>query len=78
MAIGDSEKNTALKEAYLLESIAHTNIVKYVNTFVESQNIILIMELCEGDLKRRRPGSGNQKEERNKYLFQGKRDLGLV
>ena len=42
------EQESALLEAKLLKELNHTNIVEYVDSFIEDGCFIIVMEYCEG------------------------------
>jgi len=47
----EKERKSAFREAELLKSLDHPNIVAYENTFIEDNQLIIVMEYCEGKLK---------------------------
>jgi serine/threonine protein kinase len=47
-SLKEKEQNSALLEAKLLKELNHTNIVNYLDSFVEDGTFIIIMEYCEG------------------------------
>ena len=48
-----NEVNELLNEAYILSTINNENVVKYIESFQEQDNINIVMEYCEGkDLKK--------------------------
>jgi NIMA (never in mitosis gene a)-related kinase len=52
--LGDSEKRAALQEANLLRNLKHVHIVEYVESFIENNSLVIIMEYCSGLIIRRR------------------------
>lgn len=46
--MNQKERLSALREAELLKSLRHPNIVTYVDSFIEEGVLIIIMEHCEG------------------------------
>jgi NIMA (never in mitosis gene a)-related kinase len=49
--LSDREQQGAYQEAQLLKSLKHVNIVAYKESFIENEQLIIVMELCEvGDL----------------------------
>jgi NIMA (never in mitosis gene a)-related kinase len=46
--LGEKERLSALREAELLKSLRHPNIVSYVDSFIHDGTLIIIMEHCEG------------------------------
>lgn len=55
-ALKDDEQKNALQEANLLKTLAHPHIVQYKDSFIEENTLVIIMEHCEGRVKRRRLG----------------------
>ncbi|CAK85980.1 unnamed protein product (macronuclear) [Paramecium tetraurelia] len=50
--LSEKEKISALREAELLKSLDHPNIVQYMGSFADSSQLIILMEYCEeGDLQ---------------------------
>eukprot|EP00397_Hematodinium_sp_SG-2012_P016454 GEMP01016787.1.p1 GENE.GEMP01016787.1~~GEMP01016787.1.p1 ORF type:complete len:789 (+),score=146.47 GEMP01016787.1:30-2369(+) len=46
------DRHATLREADLLQRLTHTNIVGYVDSFLEAESFVIVMEYCEdGDLK---------------------------
>lgn len=46
--LNEKERLGALREAELLKSLRHPNIVSYVDSFIVEGSLIIIMEHCEG------------------------------
>lgn len=44
----EKEQTSALLEAKLLKELTHTNIVDYIDSFIEDGFFIIVMEYCEG------------------------------
>lgn len=55
-ALKDDEQRSALQEANLLKTLSHPHIVQYKDSFIEDNTLVIVMEYCEGELKRRRFG----------------------
>jgi NIMA (never in mitosis gene a)-related kinase len=52
--LSEKERNSALQEAQLLESLNHPNIVAYVDTVYTRSKLYLLMQYCDGgDLERK-------------------------
>ena len=50
-ALNEKERAGAVQEAEVLKKLAHPNIVQYIESFMESGILCIIMEYCEvGDL----------------------------
>lgn len=47
----EKEQTSALLEAKLLKDLTHTNIVDYIDSFIEDGFFIIVMEYCEGKLE---------------------------
>ncbi|CAK74336.1 unnamed protein product (macronuclear) [Paramecium tetraurelia] len=56
--LSEKEKISALREAELLKSLDHPNIVQYMGSFADSSQLIILMEYCEGKyhIKKRKQG----------------------
>lgn len=52
--LGEQEKRSALQEANLLKNLKHAHIVEYIDSFIEKNLLVIIMEYCSGQLKKRR------------------------
>jgi len=52
--LGEGEKKSALQEANLLKSLKHAHIVEHIESYIENNNLVIIMEYCTGVLTRRR------------------------
>lgn len=48
-SLKQKEQDGALLEARLLKELNHTNIVDYLDSFVEDGTFIIVMEYCEGN-----------------------------
>jgi len=51
--LGESEQRGALQEANLLKNLKHVHIVEYIESFIENNTLVIIMEYCSGLLIRR-------------------------
>jgi NIMA (never in mitosis gene a)-related kinase len=47
--LNEKERQSAYNEAKLLKELNHPNIVKYKDSFNVNDNLIIIMEYCEGN-----------------------------
>lgn len=47
----EKEQTSALLEAKLLKDLAHTNIVDYIDSYIEDGFFIIVMEYCEGKIQ---------------------------
>jgi NIMA (never in mitosis gene a)-related kinase len=46
--LSEKEQKSAFREAELLKSLNHPNIVGYERTFIEDGQLVIVMEYCEG------------------------------
>ena len=53
-SLSSEDQTNALQEANLLRTLEHPHIVQYHESFIEKDTLIIIMEYCEGKLRRRR------------------------
>jgi serine/threonine protein kinase len=53
--LGENERRGALQEANLLRNLKHVHIVEYIESYIENNALVIIMEYCSGGLTRGRP-----------------------
>lgn len=46
--LNDAVVEDICKEVAILKDLEHPNIIKYFNSFADSQNVYIIMELLDG------------------------------
>lgn len=46
--LSEKEKEDAVNEATMLKSLNHPNIVSYYNSYMDSNQLIIVMQYCEG------------------------------
>ena len=67
--LGESEKRASLQEANLLRYLKHVHIVEYIESYIENNTLVIIMEYCSGLFKRRGSFHSHQKMQRKGSEF---------
>jgi NIMA (never in mitosis gene a)-related kinase len=48
VGLSDEEKEIALNESKLISQISHRNIIRYYESFIEKDNLVIVTEYAEG------------------------------